>query len=128
MNARRAVCSRETLARPSLAALSCASRRFTSLFERLLLGVVDLSAHGDADEDADHERDEDGSEGCNVVAEVEHGRLQSCSSLAKGVQSGESLAGQRSQALEYGARAGAVDGQGRARHAVGGGLEEELGA
>ena len=95
--------------------------------QRLLLGVVDFAAHGDADEDADHERDEDGSERCNVVAEVEHGRLQSCSSLAKGVQSGESLAGEWSQALEYCARAGAVDGQGRACHAVGGGLEHELG-
>jgi hypothetical protein len=92
----------------------------------LLLGVVHFPAHGDADEDADDERDEDCREGCNVVAEVKHGRLQSGSSLAKGVQSGERLAGQWSQALEYCARAGAVDGQGRASHALGGGLEDEL--
>ena len=61
-----------------------------------------------------------------MVAEVKHGRLQSGSSLAKGVQSGERLAGKWSQALEYCARAGAVDGQGRASHALGGGLEDEL--
>ena len=106
MNARRAVLLARDLRAALARRLELGLQAADVALERLLLGVVDLPAHGDADQDPDQERDEDGSERGNVIAEVEHGGLQSCSSLAKGVQSGERLPWQRAQPLELRARHG----------------------
>ena len=40
--------------------------------QALLLGVVHLPAHGDADQDPDQERDEDRRERGHVIAKIEH--------------------------------------------------------
>ncbi len=119
MNARRAVRSRVLFAAAVAHRFELGLQAADVALQLLLLGVVDLPAHRDPDQDSDQERDENGSERGNVIAEVEHrGDLQSCSSLAKGVQSGERLPWQRAQPFEHGAPRRGFDRERSSRRAV----------
>jgi hypothetical protein len=83
----------------------------------VLLGVVDFPAQAHTHEDPDQQRDEDGRERGDVIAEVEHS-VEPRGSLAEGMQPRERFLRGETEPLDRDAPPRCLDGHARSRLAV----------